>query len=245
MELIRREVKCDLDLLKFMYPTYEVINDDTIPTFPDRPAIFIGTVNGKDKFLKVYNQTDLNYIVLSQFATIDLTDRRLLVQVSFEKWHRFVPKYLVGSGTDKKKGKGKDMGFIDQMEYEDFIWAFKHHWVTGKWVVKSLPDENTFLELITEFNQPKIDIFKRFFEVVNDTRPYRIESSIMTFLLRVKYGNYRGLTSKRYKAAIKMFSGKSFDRSLEALNEALNCNIDNYTLRLLYLLTTMIDYNRS
>ena len=40
MELIRREVKCDLDLLKFMYPTYEVINDDTIPTFPDRPAIF-------------------------------------------------------------------------------------------------------------------------------------------------------------------------------------------------------------
>jgi hypothetical protein len=245
MKLYRREVKCDVGLLKFMFPTYEIIDDNNIPTFPDRPAIFVGTVKGKEELVKVYNQTDLDYIVVSPFATIDLTDRRQLVQVGFEKWNSFVPKYLTGSGEEKKRGKGVDMGFIDQMEYDDFIWAFKHHWVTGKWEIKKLADENTFLELITEVNQPKLDVIKRFFEVVNDTRPYRIESSLMTFLLRVKYGNCRGITSKSYKAAIRAYSVSNFKKSLDALYEALDSNIDNYTLRLLYLLMLIVDHNRA
>ncbi len=244
MELKRREVKCDVGLLQFMYPTYELITDDNIPAFPIRPAIFIGTVR-KELFVKTYNQTDLDYIVVSNISNIDLTDRRQLVQVGFEKWNRFVPQYLVGSGTEKKRGKGKDMGIIDQMEYDDFIWAFKHHWVTGSWCIKGLPDENTFLELITMINQSKIDFIKRFFEVVGDTRPYRIESSIMTFLQRAKYKNYRGITSKSYKAAISSYEGKYLDRSLEAINKTLDTNIDNFTLRLLFMLINMIDNNRA
>lgn len=245
MELRRREVKCDVDLLKFMFPTYELIDDDTIPQFPSKPAIFIGTAGKKEVFTKVYNQTDLDYIVVSNASNIDLTDRRQLVQVSFEKWRRFVPQYLAGTGKEKKRGKGIDMGFIDDMDQDDFMWAFKHHWVTGKWVIKSLPDENTFLELITMINQSKLDFIKRFFEVVNDTRPYRIESSVMTFLQRAKYKNYRGITSKGYRAAIKMYEGKYLDRSLEALNNSLDSNIDNYTLRLLYLLVNILDSNRA
>lgn len=243
MELKRREVKCDVELLKFMYPTYEVITDDTIPSFPDRPAIFVGTTR-KDQFIKTYNQTDLDYIVVSNISNIDLTDRRQLVQVGFEKWNRYVPQYLVGSGREKKKGRGIDKGFIDQMEYEDFIWAFKHHWVTGKWVIKDLPDENTFLELITMINQSKIDFIKRFFEVVSDTRPYRIESSIMTFLQRAKYKNYRGISSKTYKAAIKFYEGKYTEKSLQAINNTLDTKIDNFTLRLLYLLINILDSTR-
>lgn len=245
MNIIRKEVKCDVDLLKFMYPTYSIVDDDTIPVFPDRPAIFIGTALGKEKFIKIYNQADIDYIVVSNFSSIDLTDRRQLVQVGFERWNRFVPKYLAGSGVEKKKGKGIDMGFIDQMDYNDFVWAFKHHWVTGKWVIKSLPDENTFLELITMINQSKIDFIQRFFEVVNDTRPYRIESSLMTFLQRAKYKNYRGVSGKSYKMAIKMFEGKYTESSLKAINSVLDSNIDNYTLRLLNLFITILDTNRS
>ena len=245
MRIIKKEVKCDIGLLKFMYPNFEIITDDTLSPFPTRPAIYTGTVNKRDEFVKIYSKAKLDYILVSNFSSIDLTDRRQLVQVSFEKWNRFVPQYLVGCGREKRRGKGIDMGFIDQMEQDDFIWAFKHHWVTGKWVVKSLSDENTFLELITAINKPKTEFIKAFFEVVNDTRPYRIESSIMTFLLRVKYKNYRGITSKKYKAAIKMYEGKYLDRSLDAIYKALDSEIDNYTLRLLYLLMLMISNNRA
>ncbi len=245
MKISRREVKCDQELLKFMFPNYELIDDNLIPQFPTKPAIFIGTAGKRDIFTKTYNQTDLDYIVVSNTSNIDLTDRRQLVQVAFEKWNRFVPQYLVGSGKEKKKGKGIDLGFIDDLEQDTFIWAFKHYWVTGKWLIKELPDENTFLELITMINQSKIDFIKRFFEVVNDTRPYRIESSVMTFLQRAKYKNYRGVSSKAYRSAIKMYEGKYVDRSLEALNNSLDSNIDNYTLRLLYLLINILDSNRS
>lgn len=244
MLINRREVKCDVDLLKFMYPKYEIIDDDTIPLFPTRPAIYVGSSNKKDEFIHLYNENNLDYIVVSNFASIDLTDRRQLVQVSFEKWRRFVPQYLVGSGIEKKKGRGIDRGFIDNMEYDDFIRTFKHHWVTGKWIVKGMPDENTFLELITTINLSKMDFIKRYFEVVNDTRPYRIESSLMTFLQRVKYKNYKGIKSKVYRSAIKRYEGKYLDRSLEALNDSLDCNIDNYTLRLLYMLTNILDKTR-
>lgn len=241
MNIIKKEVKCDINLLKFMYPTFELIDENNIPAFPIRPAIYVGNMVGRDRFIKQYNEAKVDYIVVNNFSSIDLTDRRQLVQVGFEKWNRFVPQYLVGNGQEKKKGKGKDMGFIDTLDYEDFIWAFKHHWVTGKWVIKKIQDENTFLELITEINQSKLDFIKRFFEVVNDTRPYRIESSIMTFLQRSKYKNYKDINSKSYRAAIKLFEGKYTERSLEALNSSIDNSIGNYTLRLLYNLTSIID----
>lgn len=244
MLINKREVKCDINLLKFMYPTYELIDENTIPLFPERPAIYYGDTSNKDKFIQQYNQANLDYIVVSNFSNIDLTDRRQLVQVSFEKWRRFVPQYLVGCGREVRRGKGIDRGFIDSMDYDDFIRTFKHHWVTGDWIVKSMPDENTFLELITTINLSKMDFIKRYFEVVNDIRPYRIESSLMTFLQRVKYKNYKGIKSKSYRAAIKMYEGKYLYRSLEALNSSLDCNIDNYKLRLLYLLTNILDKTR-
>ncbi|MBO7614966.1 MAG: hypothetical protein J6T15_04660 [Bacilli bacterium] len=244
MIIIRKEVKCDVNILKFMYPTFEIIDND-IPLFPERPAIYIGSTQNRDLFIKTYEKADIDYIVVSNTSSIDLTDRRQLVQVSFEKWNRFVPQYLVGCGREKKRGKGIDYGFIDELDYEDFLWVFKHHWVTGKWVIKKLPDENTFLELIELINQSKIDFIKRFFEVVNDTRPYRIESSLMTFLLRAKYKNYKGLTSPKYKFTIKKFEGKPVDKSLNALYNSLDTSIDNYTLRLLYLFVNILDTIRS
>lgn len=243
MLILRKEVNCDVDLLKFMYPDFILVDDGEVPTFPDRPAIFIGS-RDKETFIKAYKQTSLDYIVVSKAAIINLYDRRQLVQVGFEKWNRFVPKYLVGSGKEDRRGKGINMGIIDDLDDEDFMWAFKHHWVTGKWVIKSLPDQNTFLELISVINSSKLDFIKRFFEVVNDTRPYRIESSIMTFLLRVKYKNYKGLKSRQYAGVISMFEGKYLERSIEAINNSLVSSVDNFTLRLLCLLMCIIDSNR-
>ena len=241
MELKRREVKCSPELIKFMFPEYEVINDDNIPIFPIRPAIYVGSLNMREVFLKKYEATDLDFIVVSPNTGIDLTDRRQLVQVGFEKWKRTVPQYLAGSGKELKYGRGYDMGIIDKLDQDEFMFYFKYHWVTGKWLKKKATDENTFLELITSINSSKVDFMRRFFEVVNDTRPYRIESSIMTFLLRAKYKNYKGISSSTYKSKVKSFEGKRVEEALESLNKTMDNGIENYTLRLLVLLMNIID----
>ena len=241
MELLRREIKCNQELAKFMFPDFEVIREYNIPIFPTRPALYVGSIDYRDLFIKRYEAANLDYVVVSNVSGIDLTDRRQLVQVSFEKWNRYVPQYLVGSGKELKYGRGYDMGIIDKLDNDEFMFYFKYHWVTGKWLKKKATDENTFLELITTINQSKVDFMKRFFEVVKDTRPYRIESSIMTFLLRAKYKNYRGVSSSTYKAKIRSFEGKSVENALKALNEAMDVSIENYTLRLLVLLMDIVD----
>jgi hypothetical protein len=228
MLINRREVKANVNLLKFMYPNYDVVDVDINP-FPTRPAIFTGNVVDKEKFVKIYSDAGLDYIVVSPTSDIDLTNRRILVQVSFEKWKRTVPKYLCGPE-----------GFIDYMSEEDFNTCFKYHWITGKWLIKSMPQENTFLQLVDAFNLPKGEFMSRFFEIVNEIGPYRVESSFITFLRRVKYKNYKG-NDMIYRMKLNSFNKDRLERAQNSLCNCLDTNIDNFKLRLLYLMINVLD----
>ena len=228
MLLDKREVKANVDILKFMYPNYEIVSDNINP-FPNRPAIFTGSAVYKDKFVKSYSEAGLDFIVVSNNSDINLTDRRVLVQVTFEKWKKTVPKYLCGPE-----------GFIDYMSDEDFYMCFKHHWITGKWLIKKMPQENTFLQLVDAFNLPKGEFMSRFFEIVDEIGPYRIESSFITFLQRVKYNNYKG-RDQIYWLKLKSFNNDRLRRAEQSLYNCLDTNIDNFKLRLLYLMVSVLD----
>lgn len=228
MIINKREVKGDINLLKFMFPTYDIVKDDLNP-FPIKPGIFIGNVVDKEKFVKIYSEAGLDYIVVSPSSDINLYDRRILTQITFEKWKRFPPKYLCGPE-----------GFVDYMSDEEFMRCFKHHWVTGKWLIKEMPQENTFLQLVDAFNLPKGEFMRRFFEIVNEIGPYRIESSFITFLQRVKYNNYKG-NDIIYRMKLKSFTGERLEKAEQTLYNCLDTDIDNFKLRLLYLMINVLD----
>lgn len=231
MILYRNQVSGNINILLFMFPNLQLIDETNIPSYPDRPGVYIGAPEGQAAFIEAYNKTNLNYFIYSHTSEIDLNDRRVLAQIAFEKWRKgYLPKYLEA--------------IIDQFDNETFMLNFKYKWVSGKWLDKRLNEENTFLELVESLNKSKYEFMQRYFEVIRDTRPYRIESSMMTFLQRAKYDTYRG-SSFEYRAKLLTYKGDKLEKSLDAINKSLCYNIDNYELRLLNLLMNILDSGRS
>lgn len=234
MKLYRNNLTGDINLVKFMFPTYELIDETNIPSFPSRPAIYIGNPIGQEEFINTYNKTYYDYYVMTPGSEINLYDRMTLLQIAFEKWRKgYFPKYLIYA-LDK-----------DKMDDETFINCFKIKWVTGKWPeeYKKETKDDSFLELINNINLGGYRLARSYFDVVADTRPYRLESSLMTFLLRVRDDSYKG-NSWEYRKRIKAFKGRMLEKSLIALDKILDYNIDNYELRVLNLLLSLSGNNK-
>ena len=63
----------------------------------------------------------------------------------------------------------------------------------------------------------------------------------MFFLMRGDEDTFFGFSFKR---EIKFYEGKYTEKSLQAINNTLDTKIDNFTLRLLYLLINILDSTR-
>ena len=234
MLLHRNEITGDIQTMKFLFPTYDIIDETNIPMFPEKPAIYVGNLSKKEEFVKRYHDTYLDFYVMVPNSDVDLNSRNILLQIVCEKWRKgTVPKY---------------MSWImdpDKLDDATFMKIFKHKWVTGKWLeeYKKEKKDDTFLDLIDNINSSKIDLMKTYCEVVAETRPYRLESSLITFLLRAKDNSYHG-SSYNYRNKIKLYKGNKLEAAKKAIEKVLPYNIDNYTLRLLVLLMALSDSNR-
>lgn len=227
----RRCTAGNINLLRFMFPNYDLINETNIPEKPIRPAIYSGDVSMIDTFVNRYKENNLDYIVVMFSSNIDLRDRRVLANIVFEKWRNgTLPKYL--------------NEFIDIIPQDQFMEAIKIKWVSGKWTILKIDDENTFLNLIEALNKSKVEFIRAYFNCLENNKPYVLESSVLTFLTRAKNKSYRG-NSFQYRKKLDMYKGTKLDNTLSAINEALDYNIDNPELRLLNLLMNIQDNTKN
>ena len=227
----KRLTSGSLELVRFMFPNYEVINENNIPEHPVNPAIYCGQSDKADNFINKYREAHQDYLVMVFYSDINLEDRRILANIIFEKWRNAtLPKYL-----DE---------IIDNIPYDQFIEMVKIKWVTGKWKILNIDDESNFLDLIEELNKSKFELMNVLFSSLKTNKPYVLESSILTFLGRAKNRTYRG-TSFKYRKKLEMYKGKKLQETLTAIDDALEYNIDNPELRLLNLLMNIQDGNKN
>lgn len=225
MIISKRMVSGRLDLLRYMFPNYKVINEPEVS--PNAPCIYIGDISRIDEIKHIYESNKLDYIVYtSGLSDINLNDRITLANIVFEKYKRLVPKYL--------------MNIIEELDEDTFIKCIKIYWVSGKWLVKVVDKENTFLDFIETVNKSSMEMYKSYFNVVNTISPYKLESSIFTFLLRAKNENFSKI-SFSYKNKLKLFTGRKLELTLIGIDKSLDYNIDNYELKVLNMIICMMN----
>lgn len=225
MIISKRMVSGRLDLLRYMFPNYKVINEPEVS--PNAPCIYIGDVSRVDEIKHIYESNKLDYIVYtSGISDINLNDRITLANIVFEKYKRLVPKYL--------------MNIIEELDEDTFIKCIKIYWVSGKWLVKVVDKENTFLDFIETVNKSSMEMYKSYFNVVKTISPYKLESSIFTFLLRAKNESFSKI-SFSYKNKLKLFTGRKLELTLVGIDKSLDYNIDNYELKVLNMIICMMN----
>ena len=221
----------NINLLRLMFPNYDLINETNIPENPVRPAIYSGDTIKVDEFVKKYTESHLDYIVAAFKSEINLDDRRTLCNVIFEKWrHATLPKYLDN--------------IIDNIQPDQFIEMVKYKWITGKWTIKEIENENNFLSLVEELNKSKYELLNTYFKCLEENKPYILESSILTFLNKAKTETYQG-NSFQYRKKLKLYKGRKMENTLRALDESFEYNIDNPELRLLNILMNIQDSGKN
>lgn len=225
MIISKRMVSGRLDLLRYMFPNYKVIDEPEVS--PNAPCIYIGDISRIDEIKHIYESNKLDYIVYtSGLSDINLNDRITLANIVFEKYKRLVPKYL--------------MNIIEELDEDTFIKCIKIYWVSGKWLVKVVDKENTFLDFIETVNKSSMEMYKSYFNVVKTISPYKLESSIFTFLLRAKNEDFSKI-SFSYKNKLKLFTGRKLELTLIGIDKSLDYNIDNYELKVLNMIICMMN----
>lgn len=230
MLINKRIAVSDVNLLRFMFPKYKLVSDEDYDSEFNCPIIYKGDYSLVDKIVEKCIENHVDFIIVGNFSEINLEDRRILANVIFEKWRNGVlPKYLDN--------------IIDDIDYDDFLEAAKIKWVSGKWTIHSISDENTFLQLVEDLNKSMYTFIKTYFNVIEENKPYKLESSMLTFLQRAKTKSYTG-TSFMYRKKLNIYTGQKLDNTLNALNKSLDYNIDNPELRLLNLFINIKDSNK-
>ena len=225
MIISKRMVSGRLDLLRYMFPNYKVIDEPEVS--PNSPCIYIGDISRIDEIKHIYESNKLDYIVYTNgLSDINLNDRVTLANIVFEKYKRLVPKYL--------------MNIIEELDEDTFIKCIKIYWVSGKWLVKVVDKENTFLDFIETVNKSSMEMYKSYFNVVKTISPYKLESSIFTFLLRAKNENFSKI-SFSYKNKLKLFTGRKLELTLVGIDKSLDYNIENYELKVLNMIICMMN----
>lgn len=226
MILNKRMVSGDLDMLRFLFPNYKII--DEVEENPTEPCIFTGKLADIDKLKEIYDNKKLDYIVFTRGQSdINLKDRFTLANVVFEKHKRLVPKYL--------------SEILDKLDEEVFIKNIKTYWIAGKWQDKSVDNEDTFLSFVDTVNKSSMEMYRTYFKVVQSIKPYKLESSFMTFLNRAKDGNNLDI-NYRYRNKLKLFENDKLLKSIEGLENSLDYNIDNIELRLLNEIVRIMEF---
>ena len=209
----------DIGLLQYLYPNFIILNKPII--YSDRPIIF----TGESKYINQIKNLNVDYILISELAEYDLTDRLVLLNVAFAKYNKKVPKYL--------------LSFYEDLDESTFIELVKQYWITGKWPLKEYTTSGAFLEFLQSFNTDTYTISKTYLQLLNKTGAEYIELSLLTFLNRVLNPSTR--LSKWYQKVINDFKNSKRDLISTAINNYINSPIYSTELRIFNLI---LDLNR-
>lgn len=220
MIIQKRLVSGNLGILKFLFPEYELVKE--IPKLPTRPAIFIGKDEDMDSFIELYDRRHISYILYtSKLSEINLDDKYTLLSIIYEKYNRNVPKYISNN--------------LSEYNEQEFLTRAKIYWLTGKWLNRKESQEKTFLNFVDVLNKSSMEMYNTYFDVVKSIGSYTLESSLLTFLNRVKEENYIEVSPK-YRFKIKEFSKKGTKHIIKGIENSLDYNIDNHELQLLNMI---------
>lgn len=223
MNINRRIVSGNLDVLRFLFPKYKLASTlDEV----DSNCIYLGKLEDIDELIKKCDECKYNFIVYSQNPTdFNLDDRLVLANIVFGKYNRLVPKYL--------------MSILDKLDDNTFMLNIKSYWLTGKWLTKNVSEEKSFLYFIDSINGTTLQMYKSYFEVINSINPFVLESSIMTFFLRAKEEDYKDIKGK-YRLKLKSFNKSRLTKVIKGIEKSLDYNIDNKSLSLLNMIYNMM-----
>lgn len=209
----------DIGLLQYFYPNFIILNKPVL--YSDKPIIF----TGDNKYINQIKSLGVDYILISELAEYDLTDRLKLLTVVFAKYNRKVPKYL--------------LAFYEDLDEDTFIELVKQYWITGKWSLKEYTTSGAFLEFLQSFNTDTYTISKTYLQLLNKTGAEYIEMSLLTFLNRVL--NPSTKLSKWYQKVIDEFKTSKKDLIKPAIENYVDSSIYNTELRIFNLI---LDLNR-
>lgn len=209
----------DIGLLQYFYPNFIILNKPVL--YSDKPIIF----TGDNKYINQIKGLGVDYILISELAEYDLTDRLKLLTVVFARYNRKVPKYL--------------LAFYEDLDEDTFIELVKQYWITGKWPLKEYTTSGAFLEFLQSFNTDTYTISKTYLQLLNKTGAEYIEMSLLTFLNRVL--NPSTKLSKWYQKVIDEFKTSKKDLIKPAIENYVDSSIYNTELRIFNLI---LDLNR-
>ncbi len=209
----------DIGLLQYFYPNFIILNKPVL--YSDKPIIF----TGDNKYINQIKSLGVDYILISELAEYDLTDRLKLLTVVFARYNRKVPKYL--------------LAFYEDLDEDTFIELVKQYWITGKWSLKEYTTSGAFLEFLQSFNTDTYTISKTYLQLLNKTGAEYIEMSLLTFLNRVL--NPSTKLSKWYQKVIDEFKTSKKDLIKPAIENYVDSSIYNTELRIFNLI---LDLNR-
>ena len=209
----------DIGLLQYFYPNFIILNKPVL--YSDKPIIF----TGDNKYINQIKSLGVEYILISELAEYDLTDRLKLLTVVFARYNRKVPKYL--------------LAFYEDLDEDTFIELVKQYWITGKWSLKEYTTSGAFLEFLQSFNTDTYTISKTYLQLLNKTGAEYIEMSLLTFLNRVL--NPSTKLSKWYQKVIDEFKTSKKDLIKPAIENYVDSSIYNTELRIFNLI---LDLNR-
>ena len=147
VSLIGHSVKSeDMGLIQYFYPEFKVMNQPSL--FINSPVIWTGDA----KYLNTLKESKIPVISVTNLAEYSLSDKDTLIQLTFTKWNKPVPKYLYS--------------IKDLLDYDTVLDNVKLHWIDGKWRLKEFKDLKYFLEFITNLRDSESMVMKRYFNLV-------------------------------------------------------------------------------
>lgn len=221
--------EANLGLIKFFFPNFKIINGPEY--FSDYEGVIFNVGSSSEDFKKAtaIKEMGVPYIFISNSFEVDLSNRGTMLEFVYGRRGKKVPKYV-----DEMK---------DQLDEKTFLELVKVCWLTGNWSLKEYEKSRAFLELIDTFRLTKKDVMIKFANVINNDDISKVESSLLSFLLRVENEEntptgYYGETIMRYRRnkSRKNKDGK-YGLDLKFIEDAVMNNItsvvDNSELRLL------------
>lgn len=220
IDLVNHSVKTDdLGLLQFFYPDYKIMNKPSL--FVDSPVIWLGDA----KYLNTLKASGVNVISVTNLAEYSLLNKDILIQMTFTKWNKPVPKYVYQ--------------IKDLVDYDTILENVKWHWVTGKWLLKEFKSLQLFLDFISDLHTNKLTLLRSYFDLVNKTGVGYLDKSLMSFISRIV--GISQADSDWYKKTANQYRTTKIQNVKPALDNYINSDIGNKELLTMNLISDLIN----
>lgn len=199
-------------LLSFYYPGLYVTEE----FLPLDNVLYTGPAQQIVQFRK----SGYKFIATNGFPEYDLTDRKKHLEFIYSKWDRTPPKYL--------------LEICNLYDEETFIRYCKEYWLTHVWPEKLDEETLTVFNLYQDFNRGTSQFNKTFFGLLGSKNPLYIESSLLTFLVRIVDKQEQSVGAG-YKKVLDKFK-ENFAKNIQpSVMRFAKSNIENKELKLYFL----------